>query len=150
MWSKAEMDFRLEYHNGFLCVLVDRRANIVTAAGPVRIRKWFPIRKAAREEVAAMLGRPLKLVNPGEGLYVDEDGEAFSLERGGDTEALEVEIVRSNNLNGLNGNGAVHTDLEAGGNGRLLLTYRGDDAASVIDHSPVETQNNAHDEARGE
>ncbi len=150
MWRKAEMDLRLEYHNGFLCVLVDRRANIVTAAGPVRIRKLFPIRKAAREEVAAMLGRPLKLVDPEEGLYVDEDGEAFSLERGGDTEALEVEIVRSNNLNGRNGNGAVHTDLEASANGRLLLTYRGDDAASAIDHSAVEIQNHAHERAEND
>ena len=133
MRSKAEMDFRLEYHNGFLCVLVDRRANIVTAAGPVRIRKWFPIRKAAREEVVTLVGRPLRLVDEGEGLYVDENGEAFSLQDGRETEALEVEIVRSGNQNGWNGNGTGRAESMAESNGRLLLTYSGESATSEVD-----------------
>ena len=87
MGDEKKMDFSLEYHRGFLCVLVDKRARIVTAAGPVRIRKWFPIREAEQEEVVGLVGRPLTLVDEREGLYVDEDAggvppSAWSRDRG--------------------------------------------------------------------
>ena len=134
------MDFSLEYYRGFLCVLVDKRARIVTAAGPVRIRKWFPIREAAEEEIVGLVGRRLMLVDECEGLYVDECGEAFSLIDGKDTEALEVEIVRSGNQNGWHGNGAVQaaSAAEGHGNGKLLLSYGGDSETSAAKDSSVD------------
>jgi hypothetical protein len=134
------MDFSLEYYRGFLCVLVDKRARIVTAAGPVRIRKWFPIREAAEEEIVGLVGRRLMLGDECEGLYVDECGEAFSLIDGKDTEALEVEIVRSGNQNGWHGNGAVQaaSAAEGHGNGKLLLSYGGDSETSAAKDSSVD------------
>jgi hypothetical protein len=140
MQMKAEMDLRLDYHNGFLCVLVDKRANIVTAAGPVRIRKWFPVREAAREEAVGLVGRVLRQVDEGEGLYVDENGEAFSLLHGKEMEALEVEIVRSGDQSEVNGSGPARPAPLVGENARLLLTYRsnGDSPDSTGDQSKAE------------
>ena len=148
MRCHEKMDFSLEYHRGFLCVLVDKRARIVTAAGPVRIRKWFPIREAEQEEVMGLVGRPLTLVDEREGLYVDECGEAFSLLAGKDTEALEVEIVRSGNQNGWHGNGAVQaaSAAESEGNGKLLLTYNGDNRNSPAENSSAEVAENLNAE----
>src|SRR5579872_7332379 len=97
------MDFRLDYRNGFLCVLVNKRVDIVTAAGPVRVRKWFPVRGATNEEVAGMVGQKLTLVDEGVGLYVDESGDSYTLQQGAATEATEVEIVRPDKATGSNG-----------------------------------------------
>jgi len=128
MREEERMDVRLEYHKGFLCVLFDRRAKIVTAAGPVRIRKWFPVSEAAQQEVAGLEGRPLRLVDEGAGLFVDEDGQAFRLLHGAETEPVEVEMVRASAGTGFSGNGAVTPASAAMPNGPLLLTYRGQDA----------------------
>ncbi len=88
------MDLRLDYRNGFLCVLIYKAVPIVTAAGPVRTRKWFPIREAGAEEVIGLLGRPLSLVDEAAGLYLDDSGEPYRLAQEGKTEAIGVEIIR--------------------------------------------------------
>ncbi len=58
-----------------MCVLMEKRLNIVTATGPVGMLKWYPIREAAQEEAAVLAGQPLREIDPAAGLYVDEDGE---------------------------------------------------------------------------
>jgi hypothetical protein len=125
---EKKVDLSLDYRAGLLCVLIDKPVDIVTAAGPVRVRKWFPIREAAQEEVAGLIGQTLTVVDEGAGLYVDESSESYTLQQGAATEALEVEIVRPDRATVSNGKCAI--DHIAGQNGRLLLTYRENNATS--------------------
>jgi hypothetical protein len=79
------MDFSLDHRKGFLCVPQDKRVGIVTAAGPVRVRKRFPIREGEEQEVAAIMGQPPRLLDERIGLYVDESGESYRLLHGEET-----------------------------------------------------------------
>src|SRR5580658_3215601 len=58
-----EVDLSVDYRDGSLCVRLDKRVDIVTAAGPVRVWKWFRIRGAAQEELAGSIGQALTLAD---------------------------------------------------------------------------------------
>jgi hypothetical protein len=130
------MNFRLDCRNGILCVRVDKQVDIVTAAGPVGVRKWFPVREVAQGDVAGLLSQTLTPVDEAAGLYVDESGESYTLQNGAETEAIEVEIVRTYTATASNGTCA--SERIAGQNGQLLLTYRGDGATPMENGQPAD------------
>jgi len=55
------------------------------------LRQWYPVHKADRSEVRALLGLPVKQIDSGEGIYADEEGNVFRLAEGGRTKAIEIE-----------------------------------------------------------
>ena len=127
------MDLRLDYRNGFLCVLIDKAVPIVTVAGPVRIRKWFPIREAGAEEMIGLVGRPLSIVDEAAGLYLDDSGEPYRLAQEGKTEAIGVEINRPDRSKRVRENDVIEVEAVQSSSGRLALTYQGEPTASVLE-----------------
>jgi hypothetical protein len=49
------------------------------------------VREAAEAEVATLVGRPVKQVEPDEGLFVDEEGNVYRLAEKGETKPIAVE-----------------------------------------------------------
>jgi hypothetical protein len=87
------MKSRLDYRDGHLCVLNESElGGDDAAAADGKIREWYAVRKAAHAEVATLVGRPVRCVEGGEGLYVDEDGTSYRLAHRGGTKPLAVKI----------------------------------------------------------
>ena len=76
----------LDYKKDFLCVLTESDTSDGSS-----IRVWHPVRRAERTEIETLSGRPLTIINPTEGIYVDEEGHVFRLANRGETKPLEVE-----------------------------------------------------------
>jgi hypothetical protein len=133
MRRKQKLDLRLDYRNGFLCVLIDKAVPIVTVAGPVRSRKWFPIREAEAEEVVGLVGRSLSIVDEAAGLYLDDSGEPYRLALEGKTEAMGVEIIRPDRVKRAKENGVIEVEAVASSNGRPALTYQGEETPTAVE-----------------
>ena len=83
------MKSTLDYRDGHLCVVEE--SALGTDRGPLSyLRKWYPVREAAEAEVAMLVGRPLNSVDPGEGLYADEEGNPYQLLERGRTRPFTV------------------------------------------------------------
>src|SRR5215469_3950002 len=102
------MKSSLDYRDGQLCILNESPGS--SPGGAATIREWYAVRKAAEAEVATLIGRPVQPVELGEGLYVDEDGEAYQLDQGNakpiavenfeDAQKTELEVLLQASLNG--------------------------------------------------
>ena len=87
----SQMKSRLDYRDGHLCVVQESALGTDRSRGPLSyLRKWYPVREAAEAEVAMLVGRPLNSVDPGEGLYADEEGNPYQLLERGKTRPLPV------------------------------------------------------------
>jgi len=53
--------------------------------------RWLPVRSADYSAAQTLSGRPVSLVDSKEGIYVDEEGNAYRLIGGGETKPIEVE-----------------------------------------------------------
>ena len=76
------MKASLDYHDRFLCVLIQNGAEL---------KQWFPVNRADYEEIQTQLGRSVTSVNQQEGIYVDEEGNVFQLADKGETKPIAVE-----------------------------------------------------------
>ena len=85
------MKSTLDYRDGHLCILNEsvRRGGLGGALEGVR--EWYVVREAARAEVATLIGRPVKSVQPDEGLHIDEEGNVYQLVDKGETKPIAVE-----------------------------------------------------------
>ena len=79
----------LDYRNDFLCVLV--QYEVLHGHTRTLVKEWYPVHQADPAEVGTLLGRPLTEVDAKEGLYVDEEGNVFTLAEKGATRAIEVQ-----------------------------------------------------------
>ncbi len=125
------MKSSLDYLNGHLCILNVSEPGASNPGGASgSIREWYAVREAAEAEVATLVGRPVTRVESEEGLYVDEEGNAFQLLDRGErkpiavehlpgTEKTELEVQLEASLKGRKGNG------QNGGPKRLLKKNRG-------------------------
>ncbi len=84
------MKTNLDHRQDHLCVLfeTERQDPPDAASG---LRAWYPIYRADRAEVSSLIGRPLSRTDADEGLFVDEDGNAYQLADRGQTAPLEIE-----------------------------------------------------------
>jgi hypothetical protein len=80
----------LDYKKDFLCVLTEFEVSD-GSRGAVRTREWRPVHAAEEAEVRTLLGRPVTVANPEEGIYVDEEGNVFQLAERGRSKPMEVE-----------------------------------------------------------
>jgi hypothetical protein len=83
------MKTSLDYRNDLLCVLAEYE--VVQGSQRTSLKEWYPVRPAARTEVAPLLGRPLSELDSNEGLYIDEEGNVFTLAEEGATKPIAVE-----------------------------------------------------------
>src|SRR5271156_1635023 len=90
--EKAQMKSTLDYHDGHLCIVNEAELGGRGPGGRFGAnREWYAVRKAAEAEVAPLIGRPVKRVEPEEGLYVDEEGNVYQLADKGETKPIAVE-----------------------------------------------------------
>jgi len=125
------MKSTLDYRDRHLCILNESKPGASSPGGaPGSIREWYAVREAAEAEVATLVGRPVTCVESEEGLYVDEEGNAFQLLDRGErkpiavehlsrTEKTELEVLLEASLKGGKGNG------RNGGPKQLLKKNRG-------------------------
>ena len=98
------MNSFLDFREGHLCILNEIKPNLKRrGVSPGALREWYAVREATQAEVATLIGRPLRRVESNEGLYVDEDGEVYQVDRERSGKPLAVEHLR----------GAEKTELEA-------------------------------------
>ena len=76
------MNTSLDYRNSFLCVLTD---------DGIHQKCWLPVIKAEHSEIRALLGRPVRELDPRKGVYVDEEGNVYQLADKGETKPIAVE-----------------------------------------------------------
>ncbi|MGO9603834.1 MAG: ERF family protein [Candidatus Binataceae bacterium] len=86
------MKSTLVYRDGHLCILNESELDGPAPAGGFgTVREWYVVREAAEAEVATLIGRPVKHLEPDEGLYVDEEGTVYQLADKGETKPIAVE-----------------------------------------------------------
>ena len=83
------MKTSLDHRKDYLCVLTEREVRHGPHIG--LLRQWYPVHRADRSEVRALLGLPVTQIDSGEGVYADEEGNVFRLVEGWGTKAIEVE-----------------------------------------------------------
>ena len=82
----------LDYRDGHLCILNESELDGPVPGGRFgTAREWYAVREAPEVEVATLIGRPVKHVEPDKGLYVDEEGNVYQLADKGETKPIEVE-----------------------------------------------------------
>jgi ERF superfamily len=80
----------LDCKSDFLCVLSefkipDGKSNCTL------VKEWYPVHPTDEVEAQALVGRSVTIVDSEEGIYVDEEGNAFQLLDKGKTKPIEVE-----------------------------------------------------------
>ena len=76
----------LAFRDGMLCVLAERQTSEGPDEGAPKL--WYPIREAQEAEVNGLIGRLVSEVDVTEGIYVDEEGTVFQLDRKGETKPI--------------------------------------------------------------
>jgi hypothetical protein len=82
------MKSTVEYRDGHLCILNE---SDIAGHGARAKLEWYPVREATGAEVATLVGRSVSRAEPGEGLYVDEEGNVYQLADKGETKPIAVE-----------------------------------------------------------
>jgi ERF superfamily protein len=94
------------FREGLLCILQERNG----------LTTWLPVRQADDGEPSLLDGRPVRLIDAAEGIYVDDHGTVYQLMDKGETKPIEVkdpartektelEGLLEASLNGSNGSG---------------------------------------------
>lgn len=83
---------RIGSARGFLCVVTE------VGTGPTRIRRWWPIAKAARPEIRGLFGRPLIRIDSTEGIYIDEEGDTYELADKGETLPIKEKVMEAEKI----------------------------------------------------
>ena len=86
------MKSTLDHRDGRLCILNESGG---LGGALETVREWYVVREAAEAEIATLIGRPVKHVEPSEGLYVDEQGNVYQLADKCETKPIAVEHLRA-------------------------------------------------------
>ncbi len=82
----------LDYRRNFLCVLAESEP-LNLPDGSTLAKQWYPVHRAEEVEARTLVGRPVRLTDSEEGIYVDEEGYVFQLLNKGKTKPIEIEDV---------------------------------------------------------
>ena len=98
---------RLEAREGVLCIVVETpfSAGASEASSP-GMRQWFRVEEPDANP-ALVAGRPVRNVDPQEGLFIDEEGNTYRLAGGGQAKPDYAEVIPVNE-------GGPETQPEAG------------------------------------
>jgi hypothetical protein len=84
---------RLDAREGVLCIVVETpfSAGASEASSP-GMRQWFRIEEPDANP-AQVGGRPVRNIDPQEGLFIDEEGNSYRLSGGGHAEPFHAEVI---------------------------------------------------------
>ena len=124
--SKAQA--RLEIRHGALCVLVETpfSAGRSGAAAP-GMRQWYRVAEPPLDP-ALVARRPVRSIDPSEGLFVDEEGNSYRLAGGGEATPEYAEVIPA-----VNGQA---TQAKAGASVDGRHRHKGEEKAGAIDPFP--------------
>jgi hypothetical protein len=84
---------RLEARDGILCVVVETAFDgAASKAGSPAMRQWFRVEEPDAAP-ALIAGRPVRNIDPQEGLFIDEEGKSYRLADGGQAKPLYAEVI---------------------------------------------------------
>jgi ERF superfamily len=84
---------RLENRDGVLCIVMEAPFDSgLPNAGGAALRQWFRLEECDADP-ALVAGRPVRNVDPANGLFVDEEGNSFRLAGGGGAKPLYSDIT---------------------------------------------------------
>jgi hypothetical protein len=83
----------LEERDGILCIVVETALDgAASKAGSPAMRQWFRVEEPGPDP-ALVAGRPVRNVDPQEGLFVDEEGNSYRLAGGGQAKPDYAEVI---------------------------------------------------------
>ena len=90
---KQTSQSRLEARDGILCIVVETAFDTAQseAASPA-MRQWFRVEEPEADP-ALVAGRPVRNIDPQEGLFVDEEGNSYRLAGGGQAKPDYAEVI---------------------------------------------------------
>ena len=125
---------RLEVRDGALCVLVETPFSTGwSGAAATGMRQWYLVAEPPLDP-AVVAGRPVRNIDPSEGLFVDEEGNSYRLAGGGEATPEYAEVIPTENGQ------AAQAKVRASANGR----HRRKDAEKtcLVDSFPESPQLN--------
>ena len=90
---KQSSQSRLEARDGVLCIVVETpfSAGASEASSP-GMRQWFRVEEPDANP-ALVAGRPVRNIDPQEGLFIDEEGNSYRLAGGGQAKPDYAEVI---------------------------------------------------------
>ena len=90
---KQNTQSRLEARDGVLCIVVETPFNAGgSEASSPGMRQWYRIEEPDAYP-ALVAGRPVRNIEPKEGLFIDEEGNSYLLAGGGHAEPVHAEVI---------------------------------------------------------
>jgi ERF superfamily protein len=84
---------RLEAREGVLCIVVETALDgAASKAGSPAMRQWFRVEEPDADP-ALVAGRPVRSIDPQQGLFIDEEGNSYRLAGGGHAEPFYAEVL---------------------------------------------------------
>jgi hypothetical protein len=107
----------LEVRDGILCVVVETALDGgASKAGSSAMRQWFQVAEPDADP-AIVAGRPVRNLDPQEGLFVDEDGNSYRLAGGGQAKPDYAEVLPVEGVPRFQAGAAPMPMKQRGGNG---------------------------------
>jgi hypothetical protein len=109
---------RLEARDGILCIVLETALDgAASKAGSPAMRQWFRVEQP-EADLALVAGRPVRNIDPKEGLFVDEEGSSYRLAGGSQAKPDFAEVIPVNE-------GGPGTQVETGAAPMLSKQRRG-------------------------
>jgi len=114
---KETSQSRLEARDGILCIVVETPFDgAASKAGSPAMRQWFRVEEPDADP-ALVAGRPVRNLDPQEGLFVDEEGNIYRLAGGGQAKPHYAEVLPVDGGPRLEPGAAPMPIKQRGGNG---------------------------------
>ena len=102
-----EQQCRMEERDGILCIVVDMPfSGAESEASSPRMREWFRVEEPDADP-ATIAGRPVRNIDPKEGLFVDEEGSSYRLAGGSKAEPFYAEVITAEGGTGTGSKGGA-------------------------------------------
>jgi hypothetical protein len=141
---KQSPQSRLEVRDGVLCIVMETpfSAGASESSSP-GMRQWFRVDEP-QADLALVAGRPVRNIDPDEGLFVDEEGNSYRMAGGAQAEPDYVEVIPVEAGPRLEEDAAPITIKQRGGNRARTGRRRrkAADKQSVITNEPFSTLSN--------
>src|SRR5216683_3680346 len=139
---------RLEARDGILCIVVETAFDGATSkAGSPVMRQWFRVEEP-NADPALVAGRPVRNIDPRQGLFIDEEGNSYRLAGGGQAKPDYAEVIPVEGGPRLEAGAAPMPIEQRGGNGLPVTDRRrrkGGKNDSPIGDEPFSGQPNPHE-----
>ena len=141
---EQNLQSRLEAREGVLCIVVETpfSAGASEASSP-RMRQWFRVEEPDADP-ATVAGRPVRNLDPQQGLFIDEEGNSYRLAGGGHAEPFHAEVIPVEGGPRLEAGAAPMPIKQRGGNGKGLPGRRrrkGGEKPAAIASDPFSESN---------